>query len=400
MPSARALPAALALAAALHLLAACGGDDTDQGAETAATEAETTTLTTSSGRDEERVGPIIDRFEQQTGIQTEVRYGDTAELAGTIIEEGERSPADVFFGQDAGALGALQKDGRLATLPEEILERVPPEFRSDRDQWVGTSGRVRIAAYDERELDEADLPDSILDLTDPEWGGGRIGWAPTNGSFQAFVTALRVTEGDDAARDWLEGIVANDPVTYDGNVPIRDAIEAGEIDVGLINHYYVARAIDETSEDFQASEEEYPVGAYFFGDGDIGSLVNIAGGGVVTTTDDEEAALGFLEFLLSEAGQEYFREETNEYALIEGVADPDGQPPLEEIEHPDIDLSDLDDLEGTVATLKEQGVTVTLEPKTLTADGHYYKIAFIEDPDGYKIELVESGTMKVGNLIQ
>ena len=208
-------------------LAACGGDDDSE------------KLTVYSGREEEYVGPLFEAFEEESGIEVDVRYGETAELAATLIEEGDNSPADVFFAQDAGALGALEKEGLFVALPESASNRVPARYRSPEGVWVGTSGRARVVGYNTEKLSEADLPPSILDFTDPKWKG-KIGWAPTNGSFQAFVTAMRLTEGDDATEEWLRGIVANDPVVFEDNEAIRDAIASGEVDVGFLNPYYIA----------------------------------------------------------------------------------------------------------------------------------------------------------------
>ena len=305
-------------------------------------------ITVYSGRSEELVGPLIERFTSETGIQAEVRYADTAELASLILQEGANTPADVYFAQDAGALGAVAAGGQLEALPQETLDRVAPAFRSPAGRWVGVSGRARVVVYDSRELEPADLPTSIDGFTDPAWSG-RIGWAPTNGSFQAFVTAYRVLRGDDAARAWLEGIQANEPRVYDGNTPVVQAVADGEIDVGFVNHYYLLRALAEQGESF-------PVRNHFMSGSDPGALVNVAGAGVVSGTDNQQAARRFVSFLLSDASQQYFAEETFEYPLVAGIAGPEGQPPLDQLQTPDIDLSSLSDLEGTLQLLNEVGV--------------------------------------------
>ena len=304
-------------------------------------------VTVYSGREEELVAPLYEIYEEETGNELEVRYGDSAELAATILEEGDNTPADVFFSQDAGALGALEKDGAFAVLDVALVAEVDPRYRSADGRWVGTSGRARVVAYDSRELTESELPGSVLDLTGDEWEG-RIGWAPTNGSFQAFVTALRLSEGEGAARKWLEAMEANGTEAFDGNSSIRDAIAAGEIDAGLINHYYVAQAREEEGED-------YPVEVYFPPGGDVGSLVNVAGAGVLEASPRQEAATELVEFLLSPRAQRYFAEETKEYPLAAGVAADPGVVPLAEIEQPRVDLSNLDDLQGTLDLLEEAG---------------------------------------------
>lgn len=326
-----ALPLALA---AIGIAAGCGGDDEE-------------TLTVYSGREEELVSPLLDDFQEQSDLELEVRYGDTAELASTILEEGDSSPADVFFGQDAGALGALEKEGRLGRLDQAVLSRVPRAYRSQDGRWVGTSGRARVVAYNSETLSESDLPGSILDYTDPQWKG-RIGWAPTNGSFQAFVTAMRLTEGEQATERWLRGIVANDPVAFENNTSVRDAIASGEVDVGFINHYYVAQARDEEG-------EPYPVRVQHPPGGDVGSLINVAGVGIVEGTDQTQAAGEFVEFLLSEDSQRYFSEETKEYPLVEGIPADPIVTPLAQIEVPAVELGQLDDLDGTLRLLQRSG---------------------------------------------
>lgn len=332
----RLLAATLALATLLAgLLAACAAPAP-------------ASITIYSGRSEELVGPLIERFETQTGVAVEVRYADTAELASLILEEGANSPADVYFAQDAGALGAVADEGRLRNLSGVILDRVPNAFRSPSGQWVGISGRARVVAYDSRDIAEAEMPTTIDAFTEPQWSG-RIGWAPTNGSFQAFVTAYRLLRGDEAARAWLQGIQANEPRTYDGNTQIVQGISDGEIDVGFVNHYYLLRFLAEQGQTF-------PVRNHFLGASDPGALVNVAGAGILASTDAESAAQQFIEFLLSDESQRYFAAETYEYPLVSGIAGPEGLPTLDAIQSPDIDLSDLSDLQATLDMLTETGV--------------------------------------------
>jgi iron(III) transport system substrate-binding protein len=350
VPAPRLRPA-LAIGALGVMIASAGvlaADPTGSpGASPQTSAAPTGTVVVYSGRSEALVGPILAEFEAATGVDLDVRYGDTAELAATILEEGDASPADVFFGQDAGALGALAAAARFEELPAEMMDRVDPRFRSPANEWVGVTGRARVAAYDERELTEADLPTSVLGLTDPAWRG-RIGWVPTNGSFQAFVTALRRVVGEEGARAWLEGMLANEPRVYEGNAAALEAVRAGEIDLTLINHYYLFQAQAESGED-------YPVANHYFTGGDPGALVNVAGVGVLRNADNPAGAAALVDFLLSEQAQNYFATETFEYPLAADVTPDPGLPPLAEIESPDIDLSDLSDLEGTLRLLQEVG---------------------------------------------
>ena len=302
-----------------------------------------------SGRNETLVGPLVAQYAEETGITVDARYGGTGELAATILEEGDNTPASLFFSQDAGALGLLADEGRFATLPSEILDRVEERFRDPQGRWVGVTGRARVLAYNTGVLAAEDLPTSVRDLTDPAWAG-RVGWAPENASFQAFITAFRLIDGDDAVRTWLDAMIENGTVNFgDSNNAIVQAIGNGEIDAGLVNHYYLYAVRREAGDDF-------PVANHFFAAGDPGSLINVAGVGLIEGADNTDAALAFADYLLSDEAQEYFATETFEYPLVVGVAAPEGLLPLNEIDHPDIDLGELADLRGSVELLSEVGL--------------------------------------------
>lgn len=345
----------LATAAAALLLgtaAACGGDD-DAGNETAlgAGDGGGGSVVVYSGREEELIGPLLEQFEEESGIDVEVRYGDSAELAATLAEEGGNSPADLFFAQDPGALGAVEEQGLLAELPGELLERVDERFRDPDGHWVGTSGRARVLVYNTDMLSEDELPESVFDLTGPEWRG-KLGVSPTNGSFQAFVTVMRLTEGDDVTREWLEGILANEPNIYDGNVPIVEATAAGEIEAGLVNHYYIYVVREE--------QPDAPIDNHFFPGDDPGALVSTAGVAVLDGAEHAEEAEELVDFLLSEEGQRFYAEAAAEaeFPLVEGVEPREGLPALEELEGPEIELDRLGpELERTLQLLNEVGFT-------------------------------------------
>jgi iron(III) transport system substrate-binding protein len=278
-----------------------------------------------------------------------VRYGDSAELAATMAEEGDNSPADVFFAQDPGSLGSIE--GQLAELPEDILARVDERFRDGDGKWVGTSGRVRVIAYNTEALSDTDVPDSVFELTDPRWNG-KVGIAPTNASFQAFVTAMRETVGEDRTRQWLEDMKANDAQAYESNSPIVEAVASEEIELGLVNHYYLALVKEE--------QPDAPVANKYLPGDDPGALVSTAGVAVLESSDDREAAERFVDYLLSEEGQRFYAEEAEEaeYPLVDGVQPKEGLPALDSLQGPEVELDSFgQELETTLELLSETGWT-------------------------------------------
>jgi iron(III) transport system substrate-binding protein len=314
-------------------LGGCGGSDAD--------------LTVYSGRNETLIGDLVKDFEKSSGLEVEVRYGDSAELAAQIAEEGDDSPADVFFSQDAGALGSIER--QLAPLPRDVLDRVPERYRDDAGRWAGASARSRVVAYDSREMKPANLPDTILAFTRPEWRG-RIGFAPTNASFQAFVSAMRLDIGDGGTRQWLAGIKANQPKAYENNIQTEEAISRNEVDVGFVNHYYAY--------ELKAEHPDFPVRNHFLRRGDPGSLVNAAGPGILATSDSKPAAGKFVRYLLSREGQTYFSQKLFEYPVVAGIAPPPGLPPLDSLEGPKIKLEDLGGkLRSTLQMIDQAGLT-------------------------------------------
>ncbi len=310
------------------------------------TTSESTRLTVYSGRTEELIGPAIEKFRQATGIDVQIRYAGTAELAALLLEEGTRSPADVFIAQDSGALGAVAE--LLSPLTQPTLDKVDARFRSPQGTWIGLSGRARVVVYNSAKLSPADLPETIQGFTDPKWRG-RLGWAPQNGSFQAFITAMRMTEGEAATKKWLEAVRDNEPKAYARNMPIVQAVGSGEIEVGLVNHYYLLRAKAEQGADFPAANHSLAQGG-------AANLINVSGAGILKSAKNRTAAERLLNFLLSEEIQTYFAQETFEYPLASGVPINEQLTPLDKIQTPEIDLADLGDLEETLELLQAAGV--------------------------------------------
>jgi iron(III) transport system substrate-binding protein len=320
----------IALGLAGMMLSACGSDGD---------------LVVYSGRSETLVQPLIDRFQDETGIKVLVKYGGTAELAATLLEEGSNTPADIYYAQDPGGLGAIE--GMLTPVSGDILAAVPAWAASPEGLWVGISGRARVLVHDPSRVSAEELPNDIWDLTDPKWKG-RIGWAPTNGSFLTMVTGMRALWGEPKTRDWIEGIVANEPKIYPKNTPQVAAVASGEIDVGMPNHYYLYRFLAEEGESFPARN-------YYFRAGGPGALVMVSGAGVLDASGNKDIANQFIEFLLSDNSQQYFADETFEYPVITGIEVNDLLVPMDQILRPDIALAELSDLAGTTQLLREAG---------------------------------------------
>lgn len=328
---------AVLLSLAILLVAGCGSDD-----ETAASPGPGS-LVVYSGRSDDLVAPIIEQFKDTTGIDVKVKWGSTSEVALLILEEGDASPADVFFAQDPSGLAAVVD--RLSTLPDDLLARVPDWARSPDGRWVGISGRARVVVYNTDRLDETDLPSSMEGFTDHKWKG-RIGWPPSNGSFQAMVAAMRLMWGDERTRRWLQGIKANEPREYTKNTPLVAAVASGEIDVGFVNHYYLYRFIEKDGEGFGARN-------HHLADGGPGSIVLVAGAGILNTAKNSENAEKFLRFMLSMPSQQYFASTTFEYPLSGDVKTHGLLASLDEINNPSVDMASLEGLKETQAMLRD-----------------------------------------------
>ena len=298
-----------------------------------------------SGRNEFLVGELIEFLEETyPDFTPNVRYASSSELVNTIDTEGNGSPADVFYSVNAGSLASLAQMGRTQALSAEIQDTVSEEFRTD--QWVGTSGRARTVPFNTNAFDESDIPDDVMAF--PEFEGD-LGWAPGYGSCQAFVTAMRLLEGEEATREWLQGVVDAGITAEADELQVSQAVANGELDAGFANHYYIQRVLD--------GSPDAPISTAFT-DGDAGSIFNVAGAAVLDTAPNPELAQNFIRHLLSAEAQEYFAVETDEYPLIPDV-DPVGSlPSIDELNVPDIDFSELADLEPTIDLMRDVGINV------------------------------------------
>jgi iron(III) transport system substrate-binding protein len=235
----------------------------------------------------------------------------------------------------------------FAELPAQTLSAVDSQYSATSGKWVGITGRVRVVVYNPS---LAPTPPNTIDgLLDPQWSG-KIGFAPTNASWQSFVTALRVLRGEAAAEKWLTAFAKNKPVPFEKNGAVRDAVNSGEVALGLVNHYYLLEKI--------AAEGASAVTAknQFMATGDVGGLVNVAGAGILASAKHSGAAQKFMDFLQSETAAEYFRTKTWEYVLTKGATQAEGIPAFADLKAPSIDLSNLKSLDVTQELLQKVGL--------------------------------------------
>lgn len=324
--------------------AACGGEP--------ASEPGDKTVVLYSGRNEALVKPLFEMFTKKTGIKIEARYGSTAQMAAQLAEEGEKSPAEAFLSQDAGGLGAVNKKGLLAPLPAELTGKVPATYRAKDGNWVGVTARSRVLVYNPSLVKKEELPPSVFDLTDPKWKG-KVAIAPTNGSFQAFVTAVRVQHGEDKAKEFFTALKANDAQIRENNIAIVEEVEAGKVPVGLVNHYYLGEVAKERG----TTPDKLNAKLHFFAAGDSGAMVNASGIGVLRRSATDPDVRALLDYLLSTEAQTWFAQSTYEYPLISGAPAPAYVPPLADLKVPNIDLNDLETLEASIALIKSTGLT-------------------------------------------
>ncbi|RLM57599.1 iron ABC transporter substrate-binding protein [Halobellus sp. Atlit-31R] len=307
-------------------------------------------LTLYSGRGEALVGELISFIEDQyPDFTVRPLYNSAAELVNQIATEGQNSPADVFYSVNAGALGALADRDRTQALPQEVLEFVPSSFHDPDGSWIGTSGRARSVPYNTNTLSASDVPTSIMAFPETSAFQDQLGWAPTYSSFQAFVTAMRILEGEEATREWLTGMQELGVSQYADEFQIARAVADGEIAAGLTNHYYIQRVIARRG-------TGTPLGTAFT-QNDAGAVFNVAGAAVLDTAEDATLASNFVRHLLSAEAQDYFARTTFEYPLVPEIEPIGRLPSIDELNPPeDIDLSQLSDLEGTIDLLRDTGV--------------------------------------------
>jgi iron(III) transport system substrate-binding protein len=308
------------LAVALGAAACSSSDDSDE-------------LLIYNAQHESLTKEWIDAFTKETGIKVTYRHGGDTEMGNQLIAEGDASPADVFLTENSPAMAAVERAGLFADLDADTLNQVPEQYRPPTGKWTGVAARTTVFVYNKR-LQPDQLPKSMLDLQRPEWKG-RWGAPPARPDFQAIVSALLQLKGEDATTQWLKGMKEN-AVLEDNNVSTLEAVNAGEVDGGIIYHYYWYRDQAETK------EISGNTALHYFRNQDPGAFISLSGGGVLESSDKKDQAQQFIRFVTSRAGQEVLEKGTSfEYPVASGVPANPALPPLDELQAPNVDPSTL-----------------------------------------------------------
>jgi len=328
--------AALAAATVIApLLSACSGDDGPF-------------ITVYNAQHEELLAEVAPLFEEETGIEVKLRSGKDLELANQLVQEGDASPADVFLTENSPAMTLVDSAGLFTDIDQETLDLIPKQYVPSNQHWLGFIARSTVMIYNEAAVPQQELPDSILELAEPEWAG-RVAFSPTGADFQAIVSAVVATEGEERARAWLAGLADNGTV-LENNLVVMEAVNAGEVDAGVIYHYYWYRDQKESGENSDTSQ------LHFFGDQDPGAFVSVSGAGVLASSDKQEDAQAFVNFLASEQGQQAIADSyALEYPLNPAVALDPAVKPFDELEPPRIDVSTLNS-EVVVDMMQDEGL--------------------------------------------
>lgn len=276
-----------------------------------------------------------DGFTKETGIKVTIRKGSDTELANQIVQEGASSPADVFVTENSPAMVLVEKAGLFETLPKDVLEQVPAQFRPASGRWMGVAARSTVFAYDKRKLKEADLPKSMLDLADAKWKG-RWAASPSGADFQAIVGALLVLKGEKVTADWLKAMKENS-TAYRGNSVAMKGVNAGEVEGAVIYHYYYF------GDQAKTAENSANVGLHYFRGQDPGAFLSTSGAGVLETSKHKKEAEAFVKWMSGKHGQAVLREgDSFEYAIGNGEASNPKLEPIAKLDAPKVEPSQLD----------------------------------------------------------
>lgn len=332
MPSRRTLLVAALAGLSTPLVAACSRSDTT-GSDTTGSTSDVT-LVIYNAQHENLVQPVVDAFTKATGIKAELRNGDDSELSNQIVQEGKASPADVFLTENSPGMTLVDSKGLFAPLQQSTLDQTPAQFRPSNGKWTGFAARSTVLPYNTDALTPEEMPNSILELADPGWKG-RFGISPAGADFQAIVSAVVQGKGEAAAAAWLTGLKTNAKV-YQGNSTVMKAVNTGQIEAGVIYHYYW---FEDQAEGGANSDK---VKLKFLGGGDPGAFLSVSGAGVLASSTNLDAAQQFVAFLTSAAGQQAIvASPALEYTIASGVTANAALPPLADLDPPTVDVTAL-----------------------------------------------------------
>ena len=276
----------------------------------------------------------VDGFTKETGIKVTLRNGDDSELGNQLVQEGSASPADVFLTENSPSMVLVDNANLFAPLDADTLKQVPAEYRPAHGRWIGIAARSTVFVYNPEKLNEQQLPKSLMDLAKPEWKG-RWAASPSGADFQAIVSAMLALKGEQATLEWLKAMKANF-VAYKGNSTVMKAVNAGQIDGGVIYHYY--RFVDQS----KTGENSKNTQLYYFKHQDPGAFVSLSGGGVLASSKHKAQAQAFIKYITGKEGQESLR--TNnafEYAVGVNAATNPKQAPRKDLDAPKVEPSTL-----------------------------------------------------------
>ncbi|EMW0509441.1 MULTISPECIES: iron ABC transporter substrate-binding protein [Enterobacter] len=276
----------------------------------------------------------VDGFTKETGIKVTLRNGGDSELGNQLVQEGSASPADVFLTENSPSMVLVDNAKLFAPLDADTLKQVPAEFRPAHGRWIGIAARSTVFVYNPQKLNETQLPASLMDLAKPEWKG-RWAASPSGADFQAIVSAMLALKGEQATLDWLKAMKTNF-VAYKGNSTVMKAVNAGQIDGGVIYHYY--RFVDQS----KTGENSKNTQLYYFKHQDPGAFVSLSGGGVLASSKHKAQAQAFIKYITGKEGQESLR--TNnafEYAVGVNAASNPKLVPLKDLDAPKVEPSTL-----------------------------------------------------------
>ena len=327
--------AALAAVAALGLTA-CGGDAAG-GTSTSSGSAGSgagDTITVYNAQHQELTQAWVDAFTKATGIKVNLRNGDDSEMAQQIIQEGKNSPADVFLTENSPSMTAVENAGLFGDPGDEAKANVPSAYRPSSDKWVGIAARSTVLVYNKDKVKESDLPKSLMDLSQPQWKG-RWAASPSGADFQAIVSAMLELKGEGATLDWLKAMKDNSK-SYKGNSTAMKAVNAGEVDMAVIYHYYYF------GDQAKTGENSKNVGLHYFKNQDPGAFVSVSGGGVLASSKHQAAAQKFLGFITGADGQKILQTGSSyEYTVGSNVAANPKLVPLSDLQAPAVDAAKL-----------------------------------------------------------